>query len=215
MDVAEELLDGLVQHRPTPDHGLLVVDEEADGHQRDTVCVDGQHHTFQCDRRAADAEHLQDGVAPHVRVEHADAPAFLGEGCRKVDGDRRLADAALSTGHGVDLRGGSEAEPVGAAGVGALQLACEIQPVAFAHGSERHLDLRGPPDLRQRRGHVLNEVVLQRAGRGGQPHGHANRSARSDVHRLEHPGIGQRHVQLGILNLGQRVADEVLVYRGS
>ena len=110
LDVLEELGEGLVEHRPAPDDGGVLVEEEADRHDLDAVGLGGTILRSAVDGRAlgAEAEHARDGVAPHVRVEHADALALAGQRGGEVGGDGRLADAALAGADADDVLDGGE-----------------------------------------------------------------------------------------------------------
>ena len=99
-DVLEELLDRLVQHRPAPDDGGVLLDEEADRHHLDaTGRFQRQDLALAVDLRfAVDAEHARDRVAVDVAVERPGRVAFGGQRRGQVGGHRRLADAALAGG---------------------------------------------------------------------------------------------------------------------
>ena len=72
VDVLEELLERLVQHRPAPHHRLVVVEEEADRHQLQVVLDRRDHHPVDEHRLLVDAEHVRDRVAVDVGVEDPD-----------------------------------------------------------------------------------------------------------------------------------------------
>ena len=97
LDVLEELGERLVEHRPAPDDGAVLLDEEADRHDLHAVALQRHDLALRRDGRAArDAEHARDRVAPDVGVEDAHALAVGGQRGGQVGGDRRLADAALA-----------------------------------------------------------------------------------------------------------------------
>ena len=110
VDVGEELLERLVEHRTTPDDRLVLLGEEAHRDAAHAVGLGRHEHAVEDDRRAAHTEHPRDREAPDVGVDHRDALATSGEGDRQVRGDRRLADAALAR--------GDEQHPGAARGVG-------------------------------------------------------------------------------------------------
>ena len=77
VDVGEELLERLVEHRPAPHDRRVLLEEEADRHELE-VAANGRHdHLVHCDRLLVDAEHVGDRVAVDVCVEHADLLAEL------------------------------------------------------------------------------------------------------------------------------------------
>ena len=88
----------LVQHRPAPDHRLVVGHEVAHGEAAHPVGRGRQHHVAEDDRVVVDAEHLGHREAVDVGVEQTDPVAGLGQRDGQVDGDGRLADAALARG---------------------------------------------------------------------------------------------------------------------
>ena len=119
-DVLEELRERLVEHRPAPHDGLVLLDEEADRHDLQAVGVEREDLALAVDLRAvgAEAEHARDRVAPDVGVEDADALAVGGQRGREVDGQRGLADAALAgadADHVLDLGERALGQPAGAA----------------------------------------------------------------------------------------------------
>ena len=72
VDVGEELLERLVQHRPAPDDGLVLGTRKPVDHQPDAVCLDREHDPAQRDRRPSHAEQVGHRVAPDVGIEQAD-----------------------------------------------------------------------------------------------------------------------------------------------
>ena len=106
--VAEQLLQGLGDHRPAPDHRRVFLDQEADRHDLDAV-VD-----LRLDATAilgvglaGKAEHAWLARPVDVGIENADAGTLGTQGQGQVGGDRRLADAALARGyrnHVADVR---------------------------------------------------------------------------------------------------------------
>ena len=88
VDVLEELRERLVEHRPAPDDGGVLLDEEADRHDLHAVVLERQDLAVGRDLRApADVEHARDRVAPDVGVEDADLLALGRERRRQVGGD--------------------------------------------------------------------------------------------------------------------------------
>src|SRR5688572_28338590 len=93
-DVAGEVLDDAVEHRPAPDHRRPGLDEEAHGHELDAVGEQGQDLAVLLVRRLAHAHHERHVRAVDVGVDQPDTRAVGGQPAGQVDGDRRLADAA-------------------------------------------------------------------------------------------------------------------------
>ena len=96
VDVGEELLERAVEHRPAPHHRRVLVEEVADRDQLQAAADRRHDHLVDDDRALVDAEHVRDRVAVDVGVDHADLLAQLVERGGEVDGQRRLADAALA-----------------------------------------------------------------------------------------------------------------------
>ena len=101
----DELLDGLVEHRASPDHRLLIGHEEA--HRQAAHPVDGgrDHGVTEDDRVMLGAQHLGDGEAVDIGVEDADALARLGQRDGQVHRDRGLPHATLARGDAEDPGG--------------------------------------------------------------------------------------------------------------
>ena len=96
VDVGEELLERLVQHRAAPDDGLALGHEVADRDAAHAPRLGRQQHLVDDDRLAVGAEHAGDREAVDVGVDDADRVALGGERDGEVDGDAGLADAALA-----------------------------------------------------------------------------------------------------------------------
>ncbi len=97
----EQLVQRRRDHRATPGHRLLVVDEEADRHCLEPVRDERLERlaVARLGSPAHQAQHSRLARAVDVGVQDADAGAFSGERERDVNGDRRLADAALAGRH--------------------------------------------------------------------------------------------------------------------
>ena len=95
-----------MQHRAAPHDRLVLLEEEADRDDFDAVRLERDDLLVGRDLRAlaAEAEHARDRVAPDVGVEDADLLALGLQRGGEVDGQRRLADAALA---------GADADDVG------------------------------------------------------------------------------------------------------
>ena len=94
--VGEELLERLVQHRPTPDDRLVFLGEEAHRDRTDAVRFWRDQHVVDDDRSVFDTEHARDRESPHVRIDDGRALATLRERDRKVRGDRGFANTTLA-----------------------------------------------------------------------------------------------------------------------
>ena len=111
-----------MEHRAAPHDRLVLLEEEADRDDLQAVRLQREDLLLGRDLRAlaAEAEHARDRVAPDVGVEHADRLALGLQRGGDVDGQRRLADAALA---------GADADDVGDLGERALG-----QPAGAAEG---------------------------------------------------------------------------------
>ncbi len=98
VDVGEELLERLVEHRAAPDDGLPLRHEVADGDAAHAPLLGGQQHAVEHHRIAIGAEHAWDRVAVDVGVDHADRIAHLGQRHREVGRDAALAHPTLAGG---------------------------------------------------------------------------------------------------------------------
>ena len=96
-DFLHELFDSAGDHRATPNHGLVGIDEESHGDEVDAVFVDGNEFFVGGDAGAfVNAEHGGDAGAVDVGVHQADAEAGLGEGDGEVGCDGGFSDATFS-----------------------------------------------------------------------------------------------------------------------
>ena len=102
-DFAQQLLNGAHDHRPAPDHGVLLGDEETDRHGFDAIGLERTHDAPVGRRLALETEQARQRRTINISVENADAPAERGKGQRQIDGGRRFADPALSGGDGDDI----------------------------------------------------------------------------------------------------------------
>ena len=101
-DVLHELLDGLHDHRPAPDHRRVVVHEEAHAHDLHPVRFQGyQRFTVQLGT-ALQAHHQRDTGSVDVAVHQAHSPRpalggeHLGQCARQIDRKRTLAHATFA-----------------------------------------------------------------------------------------------------------------------
>src|SRR5437773_984785 len=84
-DVAQELLDGRVDHRPAPDQGLALGNEEPDGHDLDAVGLDGDDLVVEHAGLAFGAHHDRHIGAVDVHVYQTHGMPLLFERQRQVD----------------------------------------------------------------------------------------------------------------------------------
>ena len=96
MDVREELLERLVQHRPAPHDGRVLVEEEPDRHQLQVAADRRNHHVVHRNRLLMHAEHVRNRVPVHVPVEHSDFLSETRERVGEVGRERRLSDSTLA-----------------------------------------------------------------------------------------------------------------------
>ena len=157
--VTEELLDRPADEGSAPDDGLAVGHEEGDRDDLDPVPRERLDLPRGCRlRRPLHPQHLRDVRAGDVRVEEPDGGPVQGERGRQVDADRALADAALARRHGDDV----------------LHARDELRRLRRGRAADRGrpVDLHVlHPEWRQRPPDVRLDLVLQRAGRGGQVDG--------------------------------------------
>ena len=104
IDLAQELGDGLVDHRPPPHHRRVLLDQEPQRHDPDAVFLERLNALLDHRRlHALESHHGRQRGAVDVGVEQAYAVSFGGHGEREVDGHRRFAYSALPAGHGEDV----------------------------------------------------------------------------------------------------------------
>ena len=75
VDIGEELLERLVQHRPAPDDWLIVASEEAHRDAAHAPRLGRQQHLVDHHRFAVGAQHARDREAVDVGVDHTDRVA--------------------------------------------------------------------------------------------------------------------------------------------
>ena len=69
MNVGEELLERAMQHRPTPHHRLVPVEEEADRHELELVLDRRDDHPIDEDGLLVDTKDVRNRMSVNVRVE--------------------------------------------------------------------------------------------------------------------------------------------------
>ncbi len=194
LHVAEELLDGAADERAAPDDRLTLRDEELDRDDLDPVPFEGRDPVVRARLRlTVDPQHHRDVGSGDVGVEEADRCARLGQRHGKVDADRGLPDPALARGHRDDVLDPGN-ELLGLAGRRAAD-----------HGSPGDVD---PPDAEggHLRPHVRLDLVLERAGRGGQLDRERDVGP-VDLQVLDHVPGHEVAAKLGLLDLAQDVHD--------
>ena len=206
--VAEELLDGLVQHGPSPDHRLLLGDEEPHGDDPHAVRFQRQDHVVEADGAPGHTHHARNGEPPDVHVDDADPVPLGGEGRGQVDRDGGLADAALPGGHGDHRRVAfGEERPLLHRGGPAAQLRHELFALVLVHLTEDHLDaLAGIEDRANRGPDIGVDAILQRATRDGQQDIDADDSV-VDLDALEHPDVLDRLSDLWVEDVSEGLAN--------
>jgi hypothetical protein len=197
-DVLEELRERLVQHRATPHDGLVLVEEEPDRHDLQAVRLERQDLALGRDLRplGAEPQHARDRVAPDVGVEHADLLALRRERDGEVDGQRRLADAALA---------GADAEDVGdlreralRQAPGTAELALQAGLLLVGQDVEPDVDMADACDAAHGAVDGGLEVVLDRAAGGRERNRDVDDPAVLDLDRADHLELDDVAPQLGV-----------------
>jgi hypothetical protein len=186
-----------VEHRPSPHHGGVPLQEETDRHHLDpggSLRRDDLALTVHVGL-AVDAEHARDRVAVDVAVESARLLAVGGKSCCQVRRHRRLAHAALARGdadHVLDL--GERA--LGQAPTAQRLLESGLLVVGEHVEPDPHLGhaLECGHVLR----HRLLEVGANRAAGRGQRDDDVHLAGLVDVDRAHHPEVDDRPPQLGV-----------------
>ena len=102
--LAQHLLQRLRGHGAAPDHGLVVVDQETDGHDLHAMAFHGLHGlAVGAFGAAGNAHHHGLAGAVDVGVQNAHARALGGQRQRQVGRGRALAHAALAGRDGDDV----------------------------------------------------------------------------------------------------------------
>ena len=159
---------------------------------------------------AAEPEHARDRVAPDVRVEHADLLALGLQRGGEVDGQRRLAHAALAGADAEDvgdLRQRALGQPAGAA-----ERLLQAGLLLVAQDVEADVDAGDPVDGGHRLRHAGLEMAFDRAAGGRQRDRDVHGTLLVDLDGTDHPELDDRSVELRIDDDLQRLED--LVSRG-
>src|SRR5207245_11066720 len=141
-------------------------------------------------------------------------PDPLAEGaerCRKVDGQRGLADPALAARDGDHARGAIERDALGALGNAAPELGGQRRLLLGRHDVEVERDTLYAGDRRERLGDLLLEARAQGTALYGQSDRHGDVAA-VDPNGANHVELGDRAAKLRVDDLLQRLED--LVARG-
>ena len=102
--LAQELLKRLGGHGAAPDHGLVLLDEEADGHHLQAMRHQRLHGlAILALWLTVNTQHQRQAGAVNVGIQNADARAFGGQRQRQIGRRGALAHAALARGHGDDV----------------------------------------------------------------------------------------------------------------
>ena len=206
--VAEELLDGFVQHRPPPDDRLLLGDEEAHRDDPDPVRLQRKDHVVEADGPARHAHHAGHGESPHVDVDDPDPMSLSRQRGRQVHCDGRLAHAALARSHrdhgGVSI---GEERPLLDGSGPAAQLRHQVLALILVHLAEDDLDaLARIQDGPHRSPDIGVDAVLQRAAGDREQHVHADDPV-VDLDALEHPNVLDGLADLGVEDLSKGLSN--------
>ena len=152
-----------MEHRPTPDHRCIVGGQEADGDNLYTVFLRGDDLLAIGTELGIQPQHDRYVGSVDVAVEYADPASASGQGDRKVDGHRRLADTPLA----------------GADGNHVLH-ARQRRATRFRHrhradvGGHLHVDLVHTRQGTNRGDRLVPHLILHGAGRRGELDGQGN-----------------------------------------
>src|SRR5699024_6593390 len=210
--IREELLDGTVQHRATPHHRCVALDEVGDGDHLHAVSLRGHDHVVDLVGPGVGTEHTRHGVAVNVGVEDTHGQTLGGQGGGKVDGHGGFAYPSLAGGHRVHTCGGSGlGEGDDRVGGVATQAHPEFTALFIAHDISGDLDSAHALNIFHRRLCVGDDGGLHRASRDGQVDLYLHIGA-IDGHRLDHSELRDGLPDLWILYAGQRAADSGFGY---
>ena len=205
--VGQELLQGLVEHRPPPDDGLVLPGEEAHGDQLHAVRRRRHDQRVDEHRGPFDPQHPGHGEAPDVGVDGGHRVAGPGQGDRQVGGDRRLADPPLARRHRQHPgAGGEERVLLGRPGARRLEQAGQRLLLGFAHHRQVDGHRTDPRDGRD----GGRDPVPQLAAEGVLGRGHRHRDPDEvvvDRDRLHHLEVDDRTVELRVLYRSQGLQD--------
>ena len=103
LDGEEKLLDGLRDHRPAPDHRLVVRDQQPDAHHLDPVIRRWHQALRLVHGWTLMHPHHQGNARPvNVAIQQTDFCAEIRERAREIHRASGFADAALAAGDGYD-----------------------------------------------------------------------------------------------------------------
>ena len=203
--VGEELLQRPVEHRPAPDDGGVVLGEHPDRDDLHAVCRWRHDHLLDLGGLVLHAEHAGDGEAVDVGVQDTHSQTLGGHRGRHVDRHRRLAHTTLAgrdredPGQRPGHREGDLAYRVVAAQQGLQSLA-----LLGAHHVELDDHGRDATEAGDRCRHPLGQGVLHRAPRDRQVDRDSRSAVGVDGRGLDHPDVGDRPVDLRVLDRRQR-----------
>jgi len=205
--VAEELVDGAMDHGAAPDHRRRVVDEVPDGHRLQPSDVERLDRPPVAALGAvANSQHRWQGRSVDVGVEEPGARSVLDEGAGDVGRHRGLPHPPLARGdqEGV-LHAGEQVLHVGAD---------DGQPLGTSHvRAPGHIHRYPGCEVLERAPHVGGDPILEGAGRGGQLHPQGD-SIRSNLHVLDHAKRHEIAPDLRIFHGAKGLEDLLLFKRG-
>ena len=201
VDVLDELLQKLVDHRPAPDHGAAALDEEPDRDDAHAVMQGRDDLVAGLDGRGAlgYAHHLRNRRAVDVGVQDADRRAQARQRGRQVGADRRLAHAPLARGDGDDVLDARQARIRRVIGT----------PEDLRR--EPHVDTGHAGQLAHRRFDRTGDDVARRAG-GRRQLDADDRPVTLEGDRRHHSGRHEVDLQCGILGFAENGADVFFGY---
>src|SRR6202042_1380562 len=184
------------------------------GYGRDAVRRRRHDHLLDLGRVPGHAQHPRHRVPVDVRVEQADLLARGGHGHGQVHGHRRLAHAALAAGHRVHLgqrvRLGERDDALRLA---APERGLQLAALLLAHHVQLDPDSPHAVELADRGGHVPGDGVAQRTAGHGQEDVDPDGTVASHLDVLDHAEIGDRTVDLRVVDAGERLGDLLYCWR--
>ena len=206
--VGEELLERAMEHRAAPHERRVVVHEVADRDELEPAADGRDDHLVDDDGPLVDPEHVRDRVAVDVRVDQPDRLPERVEREGEVDGERRLADAALAAGDRDHARARVERDRL--LGPAAAELRRQRRLLLGAHHVEAQLDAAHA----RQRADVLGDLLLERRAQRAADDRQRDRDGHVravELDRADHVELGDRLAQLGVDDALERLEDRVAV----